>query len=313
MPYITAASTISHQPTFGNFGFSATIEPLGSQSDLCLPDFKPYVEGALLRRMGKLLRMSVASAKMSLEQAGIEQPDAIIVGTGLGCLQDTEKFLDNSLTLEGLIPPTAFIQSTHNTVAGQISLSLKNHGYNMTHTQNTVSFEHALTDGVLSLSEGLANVLVGSADEKIDILDDIAVNLGYAGLDLTSGVSFFVVTDLPTERALAKLVDTEASVFSDPDTGIVEFLQRNSIALTDIDLILMARKSTTEFLSKAMPQAKVAYYSQLCGIYATSSSFAFHYGVDYIQLAGSKRTRVLIVNNQGAANLGLTLLETIEA
>ncbi|WP_439556972.1 beta-ketoacyl synthase chain length factor, partial [Dyadobacter sp.] len=149
--YISAASTISHQPTLGNAGFSGSINALATDSSLITPDFKSFIDAALLRRMSKILRMSVACAKDCLAQSHIEQPDAIIVGTGLGCLQDTEKFLSTSLTVEGLLPPTSFIQSTHNTMAGQISLSISNHGYNMTHTQNTLSFEHALLDAMMLL------------------------------------------------------------------------------------------------------------------------------------------------------------------
>src|SRR5690606_14557075 len=135
MYYLSAASTISHQPTFRNEGVFASLPVLDLLSTIQNPDYKEFVEAGMLRRMSKILRMSVACAKDSLLQAGVGQPDAIIVGTGLGCLLDTEKFLNNVLTVEGLLPPTSFIQSTHNTLAGQISLSLGNHAYNMTHTQ----------------------------------------------------------------------------------------------------------------------------------------------------------------------------------
>ena len=52
-------------------------------------------------------------------------PDAIITGTGLGCLEDTEKFLTAMVTnKEEFLTPTSFIQSTHNTVSAQIALLL---------------------------------------------------------------------------------------------------------------------------------------------------------------------------------------------
>lgn len=195
MYFIQAASTISHQPTFKNKSFSGNISALNAASELLSPDYKKYISPVLLRRMSKILRMSVACSVDCLEQAGIKSPDAIIVGTGLGCLEDTEKFLNNIISIkEGLLPPTSFIQSTHNTIAGQISLILQNHHYNMTHTQNTLSFEHALQDAFLCLDEGEVNLLVGAADEHIEILDDIVEKLGYKNMQLTSGASFFIVS-----------------------------------------------------------------------------------------------------------------------
>jgi 3-oxoacyl-[acyl-carrier-protein] synthase II len=89
--YISAASTISHRPTFLNPGFSVALGPVEASSVLISPDYKAYIEAGLLRRMSKILRMSVACAKDCIAQAGIEQPDAIVVGTGTGLLAGHRK------------------------------------------------------------------------------------------------------------------------------------------------------------------------------------------------------------------------------
>ncbi len=309
MPYITGASTISHQHTFGNPGFSETVKPLQRHTEPVFPDFRDYIDGSLLRRMGKILRMSVAGAKACLSDAGVDQPGAIVVGTGLGCLQDTEKFLDHALTVEGLIPPTAFIQSTHNTMAGQISLSLKNHGYNMTHTQNTISFEHALIDGMVLLSEELENVLVGAADEKTEMLEKISENLGLGELELTSGASFFIMTNNPA-GAMARLVDSEVVSYGNAETQLARFLKRNGWGEGQVDLVLFARE-TDQVFRQADTGIKLSY-SPMSGFYPTSAAFAFHFALDFIQLRRGEFKRVLIFNNLGGYNLGLTLLESVE-
>lgn len=57
--------------------------------------------------------MSSVASKYALQEAGIENPDAIIVGTGMGCSQDSEKFLKNVIdNNEEFLTPTFFIQST---------------------------------------------------------------------------------------------------------------------------------------------------------------------------------------------------------
>ena len=321
MHYISAASTISHQPTFKNPGFSGSIETLEKEATLKNPDFKEYIEAGLLRRMSKILRMAVTCAKDCLDQAGINQPDAIVVGTGLGCLQDTEKFLNNFLTIEGLLPPTAFIQSTHNTIAGQISLSLGNHGYNMTHTQNSLSFEHALQDALLALEEDDKNVLVGAADEFIPIIDEIVVNLvADQNLSLTSGASFFIVSQEQNERSLVRILDVKTiGLVGDAGAELLSFLQTNSIEVRDIDLVFFAGPGVSDLsLAKLksvfnhVENTAFVNYPQFSGLYPTNSAFAMHLAIDTMQL-NKKNRNVLICNNLINSNLGLTLLQSIEA
>jgi 3-oxoacyl-[acyl-carrier-protein] synthase II len=314
--YIAAASTISHQPTFRNVGFTGTITELGNESGLINPDFKEFIEPGLLRRMSKILRISVACAKDALNQASILQPDAIVVGTGLGCLQDTEKFLNNFLTIEGLLPPTAFIQSTHNTIAGQISLSLGNHGYNMTHTQNSLSFEHAMLDSMLLLAENHASVLVGAGDEYIEILNEIGAQLAIPPVPLTSAASFFVLDKVQTQKAVVKVVDVAAiGRVGDVEGEIIKFLQNNGLTPHDINVLLFSDANGSEqpaFVKTIFSsQTEVINYPLYSGWYATNSAFALHMAVDNMK-RNSEFRKVLICNNLIGNNLGLTLLQSLE-
>jgi 3-oxoacyl-[acyl-carrier-protein] synthase II len=309
--YISAASTISHQPTFRNAGFSDVIEPLSPSSALISPDYKGFIDAGLLRRMSKILRMSVACAKDCLEQAGIEQPDAILVGTGLGCLQDTEKFLNHSITVEGLLPPTSFIQSTHNTMAGQISLNIGNHAYNMTHTQNTLSFEHALRDTLLLLEEGEAHVLVGAADEYIEFLTEVSTRLNvFTQSQLASGASFFILSGERTPAAFARIKDVRTvGLVNDVATNIASFLADNGSIQPD--LILYTGNIEAELDRVGLDMTPCRAYTDLSGIYATASSFALHYATDLITRNPDLR-HILICNSLINSNLGLTLVQAIE-
>lgn len=321
MYYISAASTISHQPAFQNAGFSGVIEPLHAGSALINPDFKEYIEPGLLRRMSKILRMSVACSGACLKQSQIAQPDAIVVGTGLGCLLDTEKFLNNALTIKGLLPPTSFIQSTHNTMAGQISLSLGNHGYNMTHTQNSVSFENALADAMLLIDEGEKHILVGAADEHIEFLDEISRKLnGKKEYLLTSGASFFIVAAEKSEHTLAGIKDAEAiGLVGNIPEKISEFLDRNHVSPGDLDLVLYAgsvsgsNDENVDFPSiMKMENLPCMDYLKYSGIYPTASAFALHLAADKIQHTRTIKN-ILICNSLIHSNLGLILVQSVEA
>lgn len=318
MYYINGSSTISHQASFRNPGFAKNMQPLAKGSEVVKPDYKEFIDAKLIRRMSQILRMSIATSVDCLAQANEKNAGAIVVGTGLGCLQDTEKFLQTIKTVEGLIPPTSFIQSTHNTISGQISLVLGNHNYNMTHTQNSLSFERALEDATLLLDEGTDNVLIGAADEAIPVLDTFAKNLGHHNEDLTSGATFL---SLSNKRAKSGKVIIEACEAN----GRVEkhhehlkhFLERNEVAFGDMDLILSIAP-----ISDENTEIKAIDITKYSGQYLTNAAFAVQVAIDLISNRShsfasinnqSPIKRVLVYNNLIPGNLGLTLLRSIEA
>lgn len=320
MFYINAAATLSHQQTFLNPGFSGIMQPLTGEEEVQSVTYKNYIDANILRRMSRILRMGVACAKESLrtvhDSDAYLQPEAIVVGTGLGCLMDTEKFLDTALTVEGMLPPTSFIQSTHNTIAGQISLSLGNHAYNMTHTQNFVSFEHAMLDGILCLEEGSGDVLVGGADERIMLLDMVAENFGFPEVPLASGVSFFRLSSSPDEHSLACVLDVEVITGGkDPKENLIRFLSDNNCTLDEIDKIIYQAPIGIDIVPEILGNEYkgIAINSiPFSGLYSTASAFALHMAVD--EMNNSKKSfKILIFNQLNPNSLGFILLKSVEA
>jgi 3-oxoacyl-(acyl-carrier-protein) synthase len=135
--------------------------------DVPQEEYSRYLPPMKARRMGRLLKRALVTALKAMEVSGIEKPDAILNGTAMGCMEHTLQLL-NALAAEGesASMPTAFMQSTHNTVASQIAIFTGNHGYNTTYSHRTVSFELALQDAFLRLRAGLVrNALVCANDE----------------------------------------------------------------------------------------------------------------------------------------------------
>src|SRR5476651_2022650 len=116
--YIKSAAAISAQKTLGRDGFLTNIiEYHGTRLKAIEPDYKEYIDPKQIRRMSHVIKMGVATAMDCLKSAGIDQPDAIITGTAFGIMEDTVTFLTRIVEMhEEMLPPTAFIQSTHNTV-----------------------------------------------------------------------------------------------------------------------------------------------------------------------------------------------------
>lgn len=315
--YITAASTISHQPTFRNKGFSLYLTEPDPSSELITPDYSAFIPAMDRRRMSQVLKMAIACSIDCLEQAGIDQPDAIIVGTSMGCCVHTKNFLDKILAAnDGPLSPTSFIVSTHNTIAGQISLLLKNHGYNITHTQNSLSFEQSLIDGVLCINDGFKNVLVGGADEEEDVIYNMKERLNDEKIHLTCGSSFFILSNEKVDKNSIGLVDVGSfGLIDDPSGIIIEFLKSNNLSANEIDLVLYANneKRNTEELEMIFGKNKLSDYQKITGTYYTNSAFAMHYGIDILSqnnhpVFGEGIKTVLVVNNLIPENLGLILL-----
>ena len=132
-----------------------------------LTELRQYISPMESRRMCRLMKVAFLTSKRALETAGISKPDAIIIATIHGMLENGKKILDtlNEQGEEG-ISPTLFMQSTHNTLAGALAIHLGCHGYNITYSQGEESLEWAIRDAQRLIQEGKAeSVLVGLHDE----------------------------------------------------------------------------------------------------------------------------------------------------
>ncbi len=165
------------------------------------PDFGTFLNPMQARRMGLILKRAVAVSMAALKDAGIECPEGIFTGTGLGCMESTENFL-SAMCRDGeeMLPPTSFMMSTHNTVSSAVAILLHCHGCNCTYSQKDISFESALLDAFLQLQTGrLSNALVGAHDETTPATYDLLKGAGYFGEGVTAAEasSAFVLSAFP--------------------------------------------------------------------------------------------------------------------
>lgn len=296
--YINSAFAISPQDTFDTENFLQEVAP-ASESYACLtPEYKNYIDPRQLRRMSKVIRMGVACAKMALDKAKIEVPDAIVIGTGLGCLDDTDKFLKQLLeNNESLLNPTAFIQSTHNTVSGQIALSIGCKNYNLTYSQGEVSFETALIDAILHLDiNNKKQALVGGIDELIDTslelmrkngcikksVDNSVLTSGTTGYIAGEGSTFFNISKEKSELNIAKIA--HISAFHSNHLEIEKILNDLNIGVNDIDVLISGENGDSNSepafnnIKTLFPSSTLTAYKHLVGEYNTASAFALWLG-----------------------------------
>lgn len=179
--YLMSAAQISAQEPLSE-AWKDNPEPLSDELTRSREaDYKQFIPPLEARRMGRILKRAIATARTATAQAGIGIPEAIVTGTGLGCIENTEIFLD-ALCREGedQMMPTRFMQSTHNTISSIVAINLKAHGYNTTYAHNTVSFQSALMDAMMQLRRGkIANAMVCAHDEMTPSYHALLCKGGY--------------------------------------------------------------------------------------------------------------------------------------
>lgn len=281
------------------------------------PDYKVYIPDAgLRRRMSRVVKMGVAAALECLRETDKEHIDAILTSTGLGCLGDTEKFMNSILDHdERLLNPTAFIQSTFNTIGAQIALLCKNHHYNMTYVHRGFSWESALLDARLCFAEGEAElVLAGAVDELTETAFRIQERMGcWKDYAAGEGAHFFVLGNQAAGDAPAILdVETCREMESEEEVQcwVKRFLARSGYGFGDIDLILSGGRE----IAGLFPENRSVDYKRYCGEYPTSAAFAVWLGCRLLKgeecgniPAGDIR-RILIYNNFRNVNHSVILM-----
>jgi 3-oxoacyl-(acyl-carrier-protein) synthase len=288
--YIRATGNISPQKTFGHPPFlTEPVVHTGNRLSCIEPDYKSFIDVKLIRRMSRIIRMGVAAAMECLQEAQVTMPDAIVTGTAYGCLEDTGLFLTKMVEFkEELLTPTAFIQSTHNTIGAQIGLMLQCNNYNNAFVHRGFSFESALLDGMLLLKEKEAsNVLVGAIDEITDISHAILSRMGLYknGANAGEGAAFFLLANEPSGDDYAKINGLKTfykpAGIDEVEKNIAAFLSEHTMTMQDIDLVITGKtvdKKHDELFDRLIKNTfkntPTVDYKNLCGEYPTSTAFA---------------------------------------
>mgnify|MGYP002623711655 FL=1 len=305
-------------------------EPFVRSTD---PSFKEYVSPIEARRMGKILKRAIATSKEALKAAGLETVDAIVTGTGYGCIENTEFFLD-ALSTDGeqLLKPTYFMQSTHNTISSLVAIQTKNHAYNATYAHKGISFDSALHDAWLQLRLGkIASALVGGHDEMTETFYRILKKGGMMGQDdeMCGESAVSVVLGCKPENALCKL--TGFKMLHQPTMGdLAAAFADMGKPLADVDFILTGISGDHQNDAAYLEECKTLFgdkpllrYKHLFGESFTASGLGFYVAahclkagsvpaslfVNPTEITDKRPSNILIYNRSDGKNVSLTLLE----
>ncbi len=326
--YVLSAKQISVQQPLCEDWMTQPIEyqtPFNRSID---PSFKDYISPIEARRMGKILKRAIATSKEAIKASGLESVDAIITGTGYGCIENTEFFLD-ALSKDGeqMLSPTYFMQSTHNTISSLVAIQTKNHGYNVTYAHKGISFDSALQDAVLQMRLGKINsALIGGHDELTETFYRILKKGGMMGQDdeMCGEAAVSVVLGTKNDDYLCKLVNFK--MLHKPTLEKLKAVAKDFQADYILTGISGNHKSDEAYFAETKElfiDAKLMKYKHIFGESFTSSGIGVyvaaqclkagripaHLFVNPSEISDKKSSKILIFNHSDGNNYSLTLLE----
>lgn len=306
--YIKAATQISMQQPLSEAWMTAPVEHTEPYVRSLDPNFRDWLNPLESRRMGKILKRALVTAQKVMHDSGVQQPDAVITGTGLGCIENTELFLDQ-LCREGeeMLKPTYFMQSTHNTISSLISIHDHLHGYNTTYSHKSVSFDSALLDAFTQLRLGdIRTALVTGNDEMTPSYFNILQRAGYVGQpgQVAAGetsVAMMLTTD-PAD-ALCEIEEVSMSA-----RGVQQ-------PLAPADLLVLGTNGVPQNdqlyreVAQQMPGVETFEYKRLFGESYTVSGLGV-YAAAHL-LSQGRAGRMLFVNHSDNLNVTFVTLKTV--
>ena len=326
--YVISAKQISIQQPLCEDWMTQPIEyqkPFNRSID---PSFKEYVSPIEARRMGKILKRALATSKEALKASGLDSVDAIITGTGYGCIENTEIFLD-ALSKEGeqMLSPTYFMQSTHNTISSLVAIQLKNHGYNVTYAHKNISFDSALQDAWMQMQLGkIKSALVGGHDEMTETFYNILKKGGVMGQDdeMCGEAAVSVVLGAEDKDSLCKMLNFK--MLHKPTINDLKAIAADFKADYVLTGISGNRKSDEAYLKECKElfgDAKLLRYKHIFGESFTSSGIGMyvaaqclkagnipeHLFVNKEDINNKMPFKILIFNHSDLNDYTLTLLE----
>ena len=301
--YIKAATQISMQQPLSEAWMTAPVEHTEPYVRSLDPNFRDWLNPLESRRMGKILKRALVTAQKVMHDSGVQQPDAVITGTGLGCIENTELFLDQ-LCREGeeMLKPTYFMQSTHNTISSLISIHDHLHGYNTTYSHKSVSFDSAFLDAYTQLLLGdIHTALVTGNDEMTPTYFSILQRAGYVGQpgQVAAGeasVAMMLTTD-PTD-ALCEVEEVRMSV------------KDIQLPSSPVDLLVLGTNgvpqndSLYQKVAQQLPEVETFEYKRLFGESYTVSGIGVYAAAHLI--GKGRANRILFVNHSD--NLDVTYI-----
>jgi len=152
-------------------------------------DFNPrdFISPLKMRRMNVLSRLTVASAKMALDDAGNIDPatTGVAIGTAFGPVQTSVDYMREYVEKgASLAPPQLFAESVANAPGSHVAIEWGLRGFNITMTQRESSALAAAMYGASQIVKGsVSAALIGGVEEVNEMIFSVLDRFGTLGND----------------------------------------------------------------------------------------------------------------------------------
>jgi 3-oxoacyl-(acyl-carrier-protein) synthase len=252
------------------------------------------------RRLNRLVQMALIAARGSHSPNNATQRVAIVMGTGMGCLEEGAVFIENLISKDEREPmPARFPGSVHNAAAAQIAIDLQARGLNSAPTMGEISFECALWQAMNQLWADEADCAVAGA---VDELNKYVLGIGkrwgqWTGQTRPGEGAVAVDLALPEDanEALAKVTAVHLGRYRRPfDAAHEADWIATKIDLKAIDAVLsgagglpevdpMYEAVMTKLSERVGRTLEHQTYKLLCGEFHAASGFGFSKAVDLVK------------------------------
>ena len=335
--FIRDMSCISAQETYHGELFTDGVK-FFDESKLWAkePNYKGIIPMGLLRRMSKLVRMSVATGMPLIEKH--QDVEGIIFGSSNGSVDHSLRFLNQIVEYsEGTLTPTDFVQSTSNCVAGMLALMGKKRGYNTTHVNQGLCFESSVLDAKMLFEEGeYKTLLIGGGEEQSASNYNIESQRGlYKTEEISSkhllntitpgtlpgeGVAMFVVEAEKSNDSIAEIVAVDSIQHVDNE-GLADkleiFLKNNGLTISDLDSVVLGRNGDVvadQFYNRLekdlFTDHNIFVYKHLSGDYYSAPAFSLWLTAQL--LSGTELPEVCVWKDHGKTPKNILLYNNCE-
>lgn len=267
------------------------------------------------RRLCRMVQMALIAARRS-HTPNPAQRLSVMMGTGFGCLQEGEVFIENMISKDEREPmPSRFPGSVHNSAAAQIAIDLGARAMNSTPTAGEVTFEWSLWQGMHQLANDETDVaLVGAVDELNKYPLGIGKRWGFWN-DITLPGECAAVVRLTRAESSSVRIASVAKVrigrYRRPfDAEREAAWIAESVDLGKFDEVMTGAKgwpvmearyeAVMEALSKhAGRNLRQQTYKQDCGEFHSASAYGFIAAVDLVR-AGGRGVLLYTLSRTGA-------------
>ncbi len=287
------------------YSFGCVAPALSGRTQVEMSELLLNIAPLKKRRWAKLQQIALEMTSQAMASVNYSiEPErvAVCLGTGMGMVSETRRFIENTLIKKEAEPiPSAFTNSVHNAPASAVSLMFGFKGLNSAVTAKEISFECALKQAWRDINSATSDAaVVGACDEFAEYAQKFIIsNAKFSDLKtpiVDMGCAYFVaregsqINSKPVAEIL-KLHIGRVSRRLNAERDFVKNILSKFIGDLSVDVFVSGvankyQRGLVEEIFEAPMFSNVKNIDAVFGRNYSASSFAIKFAVDKLKGSG---------------------------